>query len=116
MYDALRFTVIAAPERYMTVRSAVLARLASQGCGIVAESNRWSGPGYRGINVKLNAGGERRFEVQLHTRASFEATKATRGLYEELRLQSTSSLRRAELVGLIDEVFARVPTPPSTLG
>lgn len=115
VYDVLRFTVVAEAGRYMATHDDVLAELRSQGVDVVAETNRWAGPGYRGINVRLRVGTARRFEVQFHTRESFEAAKATRGLYEEYRLSTTPADRRAELFSLLDNAFARVPAPPGAV-
>ena len=113
--ESLRFTVVAEPGRYMATHHDVLAELRSQGVDVVAETNRWGGPGFRGINVRLRVGPARRFEVQLHTRESFEAAKATRGLHEEYRLSTTPPDRRAELFALLDNAFAQVSVPPGAI-
>lgn len=65
--------------------------------------------------MRLIAANGRRLELQFHTRPSYEAAKATRGLYEELRMRSTSDERLAELRTLIDAAFTAVPIPPSAL-
>lgn len=115
IYDTLRFTVVADPQKYMTVRAAVLARLQAHEGTIVEERNRWAGPGYRGINVRLHLRVDQRIEVQFHTRESYAAAKATRGQYEELRSASTPPERAAELARTIDEAFAQVPIPPGAV-
>lgn len=115
VYDVLRFTVVAEAERYASVHEEVLSGLRAQGVDVVAEVNRWPGPGYRGINARLRIGGSPRFEVQFHTRESYAAAKATRGMYEEYRLRSTSPERRGELEAEISGVFARVPIPPEAV-
>lgn len=115
VYDVLRFTVVAEPDPYMAIHDEVLDRLRRQGVDVAADDHRWAGPGYRGINARLRASAGRRFEVQFHTRESFQAAKATRGLYEEYRLSSTPPARRAELVEEIDAIFARVPPPPGAV-
>jgi hypothetical protein len=114
-HDVLRYSVATESETYASARTAVLAELRHNGVEVVDEINRWAGPGYRGINVRLRAGGGGPFEVQFHTWASLEASHATRGLYEELRRGSTSAARRGELVRAIDDIYARVPVPPGTL-
>jgi len=114
VYDVLRFTVVAVPERYMAAHDDVLSGLDAQGVELVEDGNRWAGPRYRGINARLQVGA-RRFEVQFHTPESYAAAKATRGLYEEFRLASTPPQRRAELAASIEEVFARVPVPPGAV-
>ena len=63
----------------------------------------------------MRVGNARRFEVQFHTRESFEAAKATRGLYEEYRLSATPPERRAELFALLDSAFAQVSVPPGAV-
>ncbi|MGH2684833.1 MAG: hypothetical protein ACRDJP_05125 [Actinomycetota bacterium] len=115
VYDVLRFTVVAEPDRYMAVHDGVLVTLAAQGVAIVQDANHWAGPRYRGINSQLMATGHRRFEVQFHTRDSYAAVKATRGLYEEFRHAATPPPRRAELAAQIGAVFARVPVPPAAV-
>lgn len=115
VYDVLRFTVVADPQNYVAVRDAVLAELELQGVTVVDARNRWAGPGYRGINVRLEAGVDQRFEVQFHTPESYAANKATRGQYEELRLSGTAPERAAELQAAIDEAFSRVEIPPGAI-
>ena len=114
VYDVLRFTVVAEPERYIAAHKEVLSSLAAHGVELVDDANRWAGPRYRGINARLRLG-SRPFEVQFHTPASYAAAKATRGLYEEFRLASTLPHRRAELAVAIEEVFAQVPVPPGAV-
>jgi hypothetical protein len=114
VYDVLRYTVVAEPEVYVEVHDRVLARLADASVGVVVDSNRWAGPGYRGINARLVVGA-RRFEVQFHTPESYEAAGATRGYYEEFRRRDTPDDRLRELLGLIDAVFSQVPVPPGVL-
>jgi hypothetical protein len=113
-YDVLRYTVVADTERYMGVHDAVLGRLRAEGIEVVLATNRWAGPGYRGINIRLRDR-DRRFEVQFHTRQSFEAARATRGHYEELRLNETPQERKDELQNTIDDVFSPVAVPPGAL-
>ncbi|HVA75657.1 MAG TPA: hypothetical protein VNF71_13950 [Acidimicrobiales bacterium] len=82
---------------------------------VVEERNRWRGPGYRGINVRLATRDHRRFEIQFHTPESYAANKATRGQYEERRLETTSPKRRDELDVAIDAAFDDVPIPPGAV-
>ena len=114
VYDVLRYTVVATDDHYIEVHDRVLDGLRQQGVTVVLDSNRWAGPGYRGINVRLRIG-DWRFEVQFHTPASYEATKATRGYYEEERLAETPEARKDELHQMTDAVFAPIPVPPGAL-
>jgi hypothetical protein len=108
--DVLRYTVVSDDDQYLEVHDRVLDELRRHGVEVVLDRNRWAGPGYRGINVRLRIG-DWRFEVQFHSPASYEAAKATRGYYEERRLASTSEERRGELARLTEAVFSRVPVP-----
>lgn len=114
VYDVLRYTVVATDNHYMEVHDRVLDGLRRHGIKVVLDDSRWAGPGYRGINVRLRVG-DWRFEVQFHSPASYEATKTTRGYYEERRLAGTSEERRNELARLTEEVFSQVPVPPGVL-
>lgn len=114
VYDVLRYTVVSDDDRYMEVHDRVLDELRRRGVELVLDANRWAGPGYRGMNVRLRID-DWRFEVQFHTSASYEAGKATRGYYEEGRLADTGEERKVELQRLIDAVFSEVPVPPGVL-
>jgi hypothetical protein len=52
-----------------------------------------------------------RFEVQFHTRASFEAKQLTHGAYERIRNPQTSEPELDELEGFQQQVCAKVPVP-----
>jgi len=99
----------------MAVRDAALTILQQHDVTVVEERNRWRGPGYRGINVRLATRDHRRFEIQFHTPESYAANKATRGQYEERRLETTSPKRRDELDVAIDAAFDDVPIPPGAV-
>jgi hypothetical protein len=115
LYDVLRYTVVSDADRYMAVREAVLIALQQRDARVVEERNRWTGPGYRGINVRLVIQGHGRFEIQFHTPESYAANKATRGQYEERRLETTSPERRDQLDVTIDAAFDVVPIPPGAV-
>jgi hypothetical protein len=115
LYDVLRYTVVSDADRYMVVREAVITFLQRRDVTVVEERNRWRGPGYRGINARLVTGDRRRFEIQFHTPESYAANKATRGQYEERRLETTSPERRDELDVAIDAAFGDVPVPPGAI-
>lgn len=96
-------------------REAVITFLQRRDVTVVEDRNRWRGPGYRGINVRLVTGDHRRFEIQFHTPESYAANKATRGQYEERRLETTSPERREELDVAIDAPFGDVAVPPGAI-
>ena len=53
-----------------------------------------------------------RFEVQFHTRISFEAKQLTHGAYERLRTQQADSFEELVLEAFQKKVTAEVPVPP----
>ena len=63
-----------------------IGRLKEHGFELHKLKNSWSGDQYKGLNsqwIDLDTG--QRFEVQFHTRISFEAKQLTHDAYERLR-------------------------------
>ena len=56
------------------------------------------------------------FEVQFHTRASFEAKQLTHAAYERLRNSLTPDIERDELQEFQRKVSAEIPIPPRVAG
>lgn len=111
--DAIRYTLQYPDDRYADGVRADCARLQSQGFEPVDLKNSWTGTEYRGINTRWRAPESGQlFEVQFHTRASYEAKEETHSAYERIRDPSTP---HAEITGFRDyqrEVCAKVPVPP----
>lgn len=114
IYDPLRYTVVSEVDDYLAVHRAVLDQLRRRGVQVVSVSNRWAGPGYRGINVHLRAG-DCQFEVQFHTNESYQIVVETHARYEEMRREDTLEERRAELEAMIEFHFGRVVVPPGAV-
>ena len=111
--DAIRFTFVYPEERY---RAGVLAdceRLQASGFERFDRVNSWPEEQYKGINSRWRESASGRlFEVQFHTRASFEAKQLTHGAYERLRSPVTSDIEREELEDFQRAVSAKIPIPP----
>lgn len=113
--DAIRFTYCYSEEHYVSGVSADLERLTACGFELAKPlKNSWESDQYKGINTQWRepASGQL-FEVQFHTRASFEAKQLSHAAYERIRNPQTSD---AELPGLEDfqrQVCAKIPVPPS---
>jgi hypothetical protein len=111
--DTIRYTFQYTEERYTAGVYADCARLEAAGFKPYDRVSSWENDQYKGINSRWrepNSGFL--FEVQFHTRASFEAKELTHAAYEKLR--STPALPKDEQARLAQfqrQVTARVPIP-----
>src|SRR5204863_7537633 len=99
---------------YAACAQRALTDLHAHGFEELKVGNSWNGERYRGINSTWRDPKTGQvFEVQFHTTDSFQAKMDTHHWYEEQRLSATPEHRRAELQGMQNGVFARVPHPPA---
>lgn len=112
--DALRFTFQYDEAHYTQGVYADIARLQGQGFELNTPKNSWSDDQYKGINsqwIDLDTG--QRFEVQFHTRISYEAKQITHPAYERLRSEPTpDEFEQMVLEAFQRKVTAEVPVPP----
>ena len=101
--DALRYTTTFTKQNYKTGIEKTLSALEQQGCKVEKLKDSWSirgtkdDRGYRGINVTLRDANGQQFELQFHTKQSFDTKMQTHGLYDEIRDPKTTPARRTEL-------------------
>jgi hypothetical protein len=111
--DAIRYTFEYPDDRYAAGVKADTQRLADVGFERVDCRNTWANPEYKGVNSRWRVPGNgQTFEVQFHTRASFEAKQVTHAAYERLRDPATSKAEQDRLAEYQREVAARIPVPP----
>ena len=68
---------------------------------------------YKGINSQwIDPESTQRFEVQFHTRISFEAKQLTHPAYERLRTRQPDKFEQMVLEAFQKKVSADVPVPP----
>jgi len=87
-------------------------RLKSQGFELQKLRNSWSDEQYKGINsqwIERDTG--QRFEVQFHTRISFEAKHLTHDAYERIRSKQADMFEELVLEAFQRKVAADVPVP-----
>jgi hypothetical protein len=112
--DTIRYTLQYGEGRYTQGVWADIGRLKDQGFELHKLKNSWSEEQYKGLNSQwIDPDSGQRFEVQFHTRISFEAKQLTHEAYE--RIRSTQRPDKFELMVL--EAFQRkvtadVPVPP----
>jgi hypothetical protein len=110
--DAIRYTFQYEEGRYTQGVRADIVRLQEQGFTLKALRNYWSNDQYKGINsqwVEPDTG--QRFELQFHTRISFEAKQLTHGAYERLRTFEADKFEELVLETFQKKVTADVPVP-----
>lgn len=115
--DAVRFTYTYAETRYTTGVIDDVERLKARGFELEKLKNTWTSDQYKGINSQwLEPRAGVRFEVQFHTRASFEAKELSHKAYERIRTIADPSpetdREAAELEGFQSSVNAMIPIPP----
>jgi hypothetical protein len=111
--DTIRYTFQYQEARYTQGVRADLARLKEQGFKLDKLKNFWSGDQYKGINsqwIEQDTG--QRFEVQFHTRISFEAKQLTHKAYERLRTGQPDKFEQMVLEAYQKKFAAEVPVPP----
>jgi hypothetical protein len=110
--DTIRYTFQYREDRYTQGVTADVTRLTEQGFKLSRLRNSWSEDQYKGINsqwVEPDSG--QRFEVQFHTRISFEAKQLTHGAYERLRTGQPDKFEQMVLEAFQKKVTADVPVP-----
>jgi hypothetical protein len=111
--DSVRFTFGYDDERYTSGVRADLSRLRAEGFELAKPlKNSWASDQYKGINTQWREPETgQRFEVQFHTRASFEAKQLSHGAYERIRNPQTSESELDELRDFQRQVCAKIPVP-----
>jgi hypothetical protein len=110
--DTIRYTFQYREDRYAQGVTADVTRLTEQGFKLSRLRNSWSGEQYKGINsqwVEPDTG--QRFEVQFHTRISFEAKQLTHRAYERLRTRQPDKFEQMVLEAFQKKVTTDVPVP-----
>jgi hypothetical protein len=111
--DTIRYTFQYRESRYTQGVWADIERLKAQGFELHKLRNAWSGEEYKGINsqwIEQDTG--QPFEVQFHTRISFEAKQLTHDAYERLRTQQADEFEKMVLKAFQRKVSGEVPIPP----
>jgi hypothetical protein len=117
--DAIRYTFQYRDSRYTQGVWADIERLKGQGFELHKLKNFWSNDEYKGINSQwIDPDTGQRFEVQFHTRISFEAKQLTHDAYKRLRAQPDDELEKDELEKMVLKAFqgkvsAEIPVPHS---
>lgn len=110
--DAIRYTFQYPDESYSGGVKADCKRLMETGFEPVDRKNSWEADEYKGINSRWRVpGSDQLFEVQFHTRASFEGKQETHSAYEQLRNGKATDTEREELKAYQRRVSSMIPIP-----
>jgi hypothetical protein len=115
--DAIRYTFQYRETSYTQGVRTDIERLKDRGFELDKLKNSWSDEQYKGINSQwIEPDTGQRFEVQFHTRISFEAKQLTHGAYERLRTRQPDAFEQMVLEAFQKKVTAEVPVPPGADG
>jgi hypothetical protein len=111
--DAIRYTFAYQEARYTQGVWTDIERLKDEGFRLHILKNSWSDDQYKGINSQwIEPDTGQRFEVQFHTRISFEAKQLTHAAYERLRTKQADAFEELVLEAFQKKVTSDVPVPP----
>ena len=114
--DTIRYTFQYREARYTQGVWADIERLKNEGLKLHKIRNSWSDDHdqYKGINSQwIEPDTGQRFEVQFHTRISFEAKQLTHTAYEQLRTATKpDKFEQMVLEAFQRKVTSEVPVPP----
>jgi hypothetical protein len=111
--DTIRYTFQYREAYYTQGVWADIGRLKDQGFDLHKVGNSWSDEQYKGINSQwIEPDTGQRFEVQFHTRISFEAKQLTHDAYEQLRSHPADKFEQMVLEAFQKKVSGEVPIPP----
>jgi hypothetical protein len=114
--DVVRYTLEYGEEKYAAGVNGDVNRMRGAGLELVKIKNSWEASEYKGINSQWRDSDTGQvFEVQYHTRISFEAKQMTHKAYERLRaIASQDPANRSQIRDLHAyqrEVSAHIPIP-----
>jgi hypothetical protein len=111
--DTIRYTFQYREAHYTQGVWSDIGRLKEQGFELHKLKNSWSDEQYKGLNSQwIEPDTGQRFEVQFHTRISFDAKQLTHDAYERLRVLPGDKLEQLVLEAFQRKVTGEVPTPP----
>ena len=114
--DAVRYTFQYKEAHYTRGVQDDTDRLREKGFKLLELRNFWQGEQYKGINSRwIDPASGQRFELQFHTRISFEAKQLTHGSYERLRSGHVDEFEEMVLEAFQIKVAAAVPIPPGAV-
>jgi hypothetical protein len=114
--DAIRYTFQYRETSYTQGVRTDIERLKDRGFELDKLKNSWSDEQYKGINSQwIEPDTGQRFEVQFHTRISFEAKQITHDSFKRLRTGQPDEFEQMVLEAFQKKVVSEIPVPPGAL-
>jgi hypothetical protein len=114
--DAIRYTFQYEEACYAQGVRQDIQRIKGQGFALDILKNSWSDDQYKGINSQwIEPDTGQHFEVQFHTRISFEAKQITHDAYKRLRTGQPDEFEQMVLEAFQKKVVSEIPVPPGAL-
>lgn len=115
MYDNVRYASVSNKDKLVADYSSMIDKLQKRGYNILRVKNtlREAKAPYRGINTVFENKGGYKFELQFHTKESFDIKQENHILYEELRLDTTPKERIKELEEQMKKNNLKIGIPSS---
>jgi hypothetical protein len=112
LHDGIRYTFIFDFDDYVSSVKNTTDKLEEHGYEPGVRKNNWGNDEYRGINTRWrdHVSG-RRFEIQFHTEASWQAKQETHDAYAKINDLNTPTAERERLRAYQREVSAGVTRP-----
>jgi len=110
--DAVRYTCQLPSDGYTRGYEEACSRLQLDGYSLIRSKNLWGEEQYKGINSRWQTSTGQLFEIQFHTRESFEAKQLTHPAYERIRSNLATKEETGELHRFQGLVTRSVNIPP----
>lgn len=117
--DAVRYTFLFPDEKYVFAFRKALTSLAKQNYKVPEKRiwNAWKNigtafdNGYRGINITVISSQGQTFELQFHTKESFDLKTKNHKLYKQLKSNTISTQRKEEIKAELVKMARTVQLP-----
>ncbi len=113
MNDALRYTFQIDDNQYASEVNRILTSLMKQGCSVPYFKNSWGQTTYQGINTQIVTPEGVEFELQFHTRASFETKEENHPYYEIYQNNKSTAKEIIEASSAMAKNQSKVKVPSS---
>jgi hypothetical protein len=113
--DSLRYTMEIPTEGHTDRVKGIVKDMEKQGLTPVpnGDKNYWEHPDkmYKGLNFVMQDKEGFKYELQFHTKESYDTKSKIHGKYQEFRSPGTSAARKAELKAQMQAAWELVPVP-----
>jgi hypothetical protein len=112
IHDGIRYTFIIDADDYVLSVKGAIGIIEEHGFELGVIKNNWGNDEYKGLHTRwADDVSGRRFEVQFHTEASWQAKERTHGAYGKINDPATPTAEREDLRAYQREVSAGVARP-----